>query len=331
MRRGPHGYAPAPGFLAERLAAMPELKDPQLPDTELLEFEPLLDSSDITPTDWERMARVLAARVDDFDGFVVLHGTDTMAYSASALSFLLEGWNKPVVMTGSQIPLVEVRSDARENLITSLLLAARDDLTEVCLYLNGVVLRGNRSTKVSTSGFAAFESPNEVPMGEVGIGIVMRPGALRPPASPPVHVRPLDANLTVACLRLFPGIQAGLLRNVLQPPIRGLVLETFGAGNAPVRDDALLASLAEATKRGVVIVNCTQCLRGRVDMEGYAGGNALARVGVISGSDMTPEAALAKLVWLLSQDLPKAEIERLMRTDLRGELTEAPAASHRVS
>lgn len=320
MRRGEHGYAPDPGYLAERLAALPELSDPALPETTLEEFDPLLDSSDMVPADWERIARVLERRYHEFDGFVVLHGTDTLAYSASALAFLLEGLGKPVIVTGSQIPLAELRNDARDNLITSLLLAARDDIAEVCVYAGGTLLRGVRATKVSAYGFDAFTSPNEAPLASVGVDVRVRPGALRPGGRGPVRVRPLR-DVRVAALRLFPGVQAEFLRTVLQPPLRGLVLETYGAGNAPSRDPALHRALAEATARGVVVVNCSQCLRGRVDMEGYATGAALARVGVVSGGDMTAEAALTKLIWLLGQDLPPDEVARLIQTDLRGERT----------
>lgn len=320
MRRGEQGYAPAPGYLAERLAAMPELDDTALPVTGLEEFAPLLDSSDMGPADWERIARVLEARYAEFDGFVVLHGTDTLAYSASALSFLLEGLAKPVIVTGSQIPLAEVRSDARENLITSLLLASRDDIAEVCVYAGGSLMRGVRATKVSASGFEAFASPNESPLATVGVDVRIRPGALRPPQPGGLQVHPLR-DVRVAALRLFPGIQAELVGTVLQAPLRGLVLETYGAGNAPARDPRLLEAFAEATARGVVVVNCTQCLRGRVDMTGYATGAALSRAGVVSGVDMTPEAALAKLLWLLSRGLPPEEVARLVQRDLRGELS----------
>ncbi len=320
MRRGPGGYAPAPGHLTQLLARMPSLSDPALPETELQEFAPLLDSSDMAPADWERIARVLAERYDHFDGFVVLHGTDTMAYSASALSFLLEGLAKPVIVTGSQIPLEEVRSDARENLVTALLLAARAELHEVALFMNAQLLRGNRATKVSASGFDAFASPNQPPLGRVGVELELRHELLLPPQPGPLRVRPLRA-VAVAALRLFPGMSAELLRNVLRPPLRGLVLETYGAGNAPSREPELLDALRDAARRGVVVVNCTQCLRGRVDMSGYATGAALARAGVISGSDMTAEAALSKLIWLLSQELEPAEVRALMQRDLRGELS----------
>lgn len=320
MRRGPRGFEPEAGHLAALLARMPELDDPGLPSFELVEFEPLLDSADMEPKDWERIARAVHEHYASFDGFVVLHGTDTMAYTASALSFLLDGLGRPVVLTGAQIPLAEARSDARENLVTSLLLAARDDLAEVCLYLNGVILRGNRSTKVSASGFDAFTSPNEPPLGTAGVTLELRRGGPRPPQPGPLTVTPL-AEVPVAALRLFPGMRSDLLRTLLAAPVAGLVLETYGSGNAPQRDEALFEVLGDATERGTVIVNCTQCLRGRVDMGGYVGGDRLREAGVISGSDMTAEAALTKLIWLLSLELDGAEVKRRMQLDLRGELT----------
>lgn len=323
MRRGERGYAPSPGHLAELLRGMPELDDPAIPEFELLEFDPLLDSADMVPADWERIANRIAERYPHVDGVVVLHGTDTMAFTASALSYLLEGLAKPVIVTGSQLPLAEARSDARENLIAALQLAARNDLHEVCIYFNGKLLRGNRSTKVSASGYDAFDSPNEAPLGSVGVDVTLRPGAARPPQTGPLRVHPVR-DVTVAALRLFPGIRGELLRNVLQPPVQGVVLETYGAGNAPTRDVGLLEAVREATTRGVVVVNCTQCLHGRVDMRGYATGAALLEAGVVSGADMTPEAALSKLIWLLSSDLPRAEVARRMQQDTRGELTTAP-------
>lgn len=320
MKRGERGYEPLAGHLARLLAAMPELSSPRLPAMELLEFEPLLDSSDMVPADWLRMARTIESHYDDFDGFVVLHGTDTLAYTSSALSFLLEGLRKPVVVTGSQVPLAELRSDARENLLNALLLAAREDLHEVCVCFGGRLMRGNRVTKVSSSGFDGFESPNELELAHLGVDIEMRPGALREPQAGALAVHDL-LDVTVAAIRLFPGINALFLENVLRDPVRGLVLETYGAGNAPSRDAALLALLREATARGVVVVNITQCLRGRVDMDGYATGSALKSAGVVSGLDMTPEAALAKLIWLLGKGLDAGEVRCLVPRNLRGELT----------
>ena len=320
MRRGERGYEPASGHLASLLAGLPEMASADLPEFELLEFEPLLDSSDMLPRDWLRLARTIEANYAAFDGFVVLHGTDTLAYSASALSFLLDGLGKPVILTGSQVPLVELRSDARENLITSLLLAARLDLHEVCVCFGGVLLRGNRSTKVSAGGFDAFSSPNEPELARIGVDIEFRPGALRPAGSGNLVVPGL-LDVTVAALRLFPGISARLLENAMREPVSGVALETYGAGNAPGRDPELLAAIAAATARGVVVVNITQCLRGRVDMSGYATGAALREAGVVSGEDMTPEAALSKLIWLLGRGLEPDEVRRLIPSDLRGELT----------
>ena len=320
MRRGVAGFETEPGNLARLLARLPELDDPAMPGLELVEFQPLLDSSDMVPADWLRIARAIEASYQDVDGFVVLHGTDTLAYTASALSFMLEGLGKPVIITGSQVPLGELRSDARENLVASALLATRSDLHEVCVFFGGKLFRGNRVTKVSASGFDAFDSPNEAVLAEVGVDIVLGPADPRASQGDAVHVHDL-AEVSVAAVRLFPGIEPQLLRTMLSRPVQGVVLETYGAGNAPRRDGALLEVIAEATGRGVVIVNCTQCLRGRVDMSGYATGAALAGAGVVSGADMTPEAALAKLIWLLGRGLPPAEVSDQLGRNLRGELT----------
>lgn len=319
MRRDADGaYAPAPGALAAALARLPELDRAPLPELALLEFEPLLDSSDMRPEDWQRVADALVERLPQHAGAVVLHGTDTMAYTASALSFLLQGLDRPVILTGSQIPLAEVRSDARENLITALLLACEGRLREVAVYMNGALLRGNRCTKVSASGFDAFASPNLPALADVGVEIVWRDALLRPAGEGGLRrlrLRPVE----VVALRLFPGVGGATLRQVLQAPVRGAVLETYGSGNAPSRDPDLLAALAEASERGVVIVNVTQCLRGSVRMGAYAAGRALQAAGVVSGGDMTAEAALAKLTVLLSQALAPSEVAARLAADLAGE------------
>jgi L-asparaginase len=325
MRKTRDGYAPAPGYLQEQMRRLPELEDPLLPECVVGEYEPLLDSSNMVPRDWLKIASDIHARYADHDGFVVLHGTDTMAYTASALPFMFEGLAKPVILTGSQIPLCEVRSDARENLVTALLIASDPRVTEVCLYFGGQLLRGCRAVKANADGFDAFASPNEPPLGVAGLDIEIDYDRVRPPSgaafrlSAPVGTPAGDH--VVASLRIFPGISATLVRHVLQPPLRGLVLEAYGVGNAPDRDGELLEVLREATARGLVVVICTQCLRGTVDLGDYATGSALARAGVVSGYDLTAEAALAKMFHLFQQGHAPEEVKALMPTDLRGELT----------
>ena len=327
MKKTREGYAPAPGHLQEQMRRIPELEDAAVPEYALSEYQPLLDSANMVPADWLKIATDIHARYDDHDGFVVLHGTDTMAYTASALPFLFEGLAKPVVLTGSQIPLSQVRNDARENLITALLVAADPRVTEVCLYFGGRLLRGCRAVKVNADGFDAFASPNFPPLGVAGIDIEIDYPRLRPPAGQafrllaPAGAHAAGGEPVVAALRIFPGMSATLVRNVLQPPLRGLVLEAYGVGNAPDRDHALLDALADATARGLVIVSVTQCLRGTVDLGDYATGSALARAGVVSGYDLTAEAALAKLFHLLHQGHPPDRVKALLQADLRGELT----------
>ena len=324
------GYTPVRGSLQKQMADMPELRHPSMPSYRIHEYEPLLDSSNMTPAEWVKIARDIASVYDSYDGFVVLHGTDTMAYTTSALPFLLSGLAKPVIVTGSQIPLCEVRNDARENLITSLLIAASHDVPEVCLYFGGKLLRGCRATKVSADGFAAFDSPNVPPLGTVGVDIEINRDLVRkPPRRAKLRVDELKRAPVVSALRLFPGISPELVRNILRPPLQGLVLETYGVGNGPDQDAAFIAALYEATSRGVVIVDCTQCLEGTVDLTDYAAGSALARAGVISGADMTAEAALTKLYYLFSRGFESERVEREMQRDLRGEMTQRANATAR--
>ena len=321
MNRTRDGYSVVTGYLQQQMESMPEFKHPTMPEFTIHEYEPLLDSSNMTPREWVKIAQDIAANYDAYDGFVVLHGTDTMAYTASALPFMLDGLAKPVIITGSQIPLCEVRNDARENLITSLLIASQHELPEVCLYFGGKLLRGCRAVKVSADGFAAFDSPNFPPLGTVGIDIEINwPFVRRPPGGARLRVQELRSPV-VSALRLFPGISPELVRNVLRPPLQGLVLEAYGVGNGPDQNRAFITALEEATRRGVVIVDCTQCLEGTVDLSEYATGSSLARAGVISGFDMTAEAALAKLYYLFSRGDAPGKVKREMQRDLCGELT----------
>lgn len=321
MQRTRSGYRPHSGSLQRQMAEMPELRHASMPSYTVHEYEPLLDSSNMTPVEWVKIARDVASNYERYDGFVVLHGTDTMAYTASALPFLLAGLRKPVIITGSQIPLCEIRNDARENLITSLMLASSYAIPEVCLYFGGKLLRGCRATKVSADGFAAFDSPNFPPLGNVGIDMDVNWDLVRRARGAKRISVPELRRPVVSALRLFPGISPELVRNVLRPPLQGLVLEAYGVGNGPDQDEGFIDALTDATKRGVVIVDCTQCLEGTVDLHEYATGSALARAGVISGFDMTAEAALAKLYFLFGRGYAPERVKADMGRDLRGELT----------
>ena len=324
MRATGSGFAPEPGDLLRRIRALPELDAPGMPDITLEECDPLLDSADMQPSDWLRMAERIEANYERFDGFVILHGTDTMAYTASALPFMLRGLAKPVILTGAQIPIGRVRSDARDNLVTSLAIAARGDVPEVCVYFAEKLMRGCRTVKVNADGLDAFSSPNFPALGEAGIEIRIRHELVRRPGEhlDALHVQPLDGPV-VAALRLFPGISARMLDNFLRPPLQGLVLETYGVGNGPARDKEFLAALRRATggPEPIVVVATSQCVRGTVDHSGYATGTALRDAGVRSGRDMTSEAALAKLYYLIRCGHTPAEIARLVEQDLVGELT----------
>ncbi|KAI8372952.1 asparaginase-domain-containing protein [Radiomyces spectabilis] len=286
----------------------------------VLEYEPLLDSSNMTMSDWVRIAADVEANYQLYDAFIVLHGTDTMAYTASALSFMLEELGKTVIITGSQVPLTEVRNDAVENLLGALTIAGHFVIPEVTLYFGKKLYRGNRTSKISAVDFEAFDSPNLAPLVDVGINIDVRwPLVLRPTQIAKFQAHK-QLNTNVASLRLFPGINETTVRAFLAAPIQGVVLETYGAGNAPSRPD-LLAAIKEACDRGVVIVNCTQCRKGLVN-DAYATGKQLALIGVVAGADMTPECALTKLSYLLGKTPNDPDqVRRMMTKNLRGELT----------
>lgn len=320
MKRTPEGYAPAPGYLKHRMSMMPELSDPTMPDYVIHEYAPLLDSSEMTPENWLKIAQDIADNYDKYNGFIVLHGTDTMAYTASALSFMFNGLQKPVIITGSQIPFCEIRNDAGENLITALIIAADYAIPEVSLYFGNRLLRGCRSVKVNADGFDAFDSPNFLPLGIAGIDIEVNWDLIQDVSNSTDRlIVQKFIETSVGTLRLFPGISADIISNILRPPIKGLVLETYGVGNAP-RNSDFIEALKSAVKRGVVIVNCTQCLKGTVSSV-YATGSALAKAGVISGFDMTTEAALAKLFYLFSAGYESEQVKEEMQKNLRGEMT----------
>lgn len=315
-----HGYAPAKGYMQTALATIPALSHPEIPEYVIKDYQPLLDSSNMSMNDWNQIAADISKDYTQFDGFVVFHGTDTMAYTASALSFMLENLGKPVIVTGSQIPLSEVRNDAVDNIITSLWLAAHQPINEVCIYFNQHLLRGNRAQKISAQRFNAFDSPNFPHLASIGITIELHQNLLLPSPAQTFSLQTIRPH-AIANLRLFPGFVTDVLDYLLQQPLQGLILETYGAGNAPNNDPRFLNLLQEGVKRGIVIVNCTQCQQGRVEMSQYATGNTLKQAGLISGHDMTLEAAHCKLLYLFSKNPAVDEVKRLMETSLCGELT----------
>ncbi len=321
MRRTADGYQPQPGFLKQQMTQIPELADPAMPEYEIFEFEPVLDSANMTPSDWRRIAEEIKRCYERFDGFLILHGTDTMAYTASALAFMLRGLTKSVILTGSQLPLCELRNDARENLMTAMILASRFSIPEVCIFFGSRLLRGCRATKGSTSLFEAFDSPNFAPLGIAGTDIEVFHERIRPiDLAAKFQVLALS-EIRVATIRLFPGLSASVVQHILSQPLQALILQTYGVGNGPTNNQALMDAIADATKRGVVIVNLTQCPQGHVAMAEYATGGGLAQAGVVSGVDMTFEAALTKLQSLFSQGFSADEVRGKIPVDLVGELT----------
>ncbi|MCP1340081.1 asparaginase [Idiomarina sp. M1R2S28] len=319
MKKSAQGYVPVAGHLSWCVENMPEFFRDEMPEFTINEYSPLMDSSNMTPSDWVTIARDIEQNYDDYDGFVILHGTDTMAYTASALSFMLQNLSKPVIVTGSQIPLAALRSDGQTNLLNSLYVAANYPIPEVGLFFNNTLYRGNRSTKADANGFNAFASPNYPSLLEAGIQIQLNAGELSEPSNQPLKVIEMTPQ-PIGVVMLYPGISAEIIRNQLQQPVKAMILQSYGVGNAP-QDEALLSSLKAGIDQGITILNCTQCFRGRVNMDGYATGNALAEIGIVSGSDMTIEAALTKLHYLLSQDLSLSKMQKLLQKNLRGELT----------
>lgn len=315
-----HGYEPVSGYVAMVLSQVPALQHSDMPEYVIKEYQPLLDSSNMTVHEWNRIAQDIADEYANYDGFIIFHGTDTMAYTASALSFMLENLHKPVIITGSQIPLSELRNDAIDNVITSLWLCAHQPINEVCIYFNQRLLRGNRTQKVSAQQFNAFDSPNYPHLAAIGINIELHEQLLLAPSTKDFNLQTITPHF-IANFRLFPGFASEVLAYILEQPIRGLIIETYGAGNAQNNDPYFLSLLQKACARGVIIVNCTQCQQGKVTMSQYATGSTLQQAGLISGHDMTPEAAHCKLLYLLSKNLDTSHIKQLMEADLCGELS----------
>jgi len=316
------GYQPKSGYFAGELKGIRDLYAKGMPEWDLIEYDPLLDSSNITYVEWNHIAETIRENYERYDGFVILHGTDTMAYSASALSFMLEGLKKPVIFTGSQIPLCELRSDGRDNLITSLMIAAEGVVHEVCLYFGNHLLRGNRASKTSADGLIAFSSPNYPVLAKAGITIDYFPSRFQPLPKEPFRVTEMKPA-SIGVIKLFPGIQFELFAPIVNGNLQGLVLETFGTGNIPNYDEALPPLISKAIDNGTAVVVCTQCQQGTVRLGTYETSSELAKAGATSGYNMTTEATVTKLQYLFSKGFSASAIREWMESDLRGELSKA--------
>lgn len=291
------------------------------------QFDPPLDSSDMEPSLWAKLVKIIAYNYDNYDGFVILHGTDTMSYTASALSFMLENLNKPVILTGSQLPIGTLRTDGKENLITAIEIAAAKNsdgtpiVPEVCIFFENHLMRGNRTGKINAEHFNAFRSFNYPPLAKAGIHIKYEPHLiLKPDPSKPLKPHYLlDTNVVI--LTLFPGLSESIVNSLLHVPgLKAVILKTYGSGNAPQKE-WFIRQIKEAIDRGIIIVNITQCTSGIVEMERYETGIKLPQAGVISGYDSTPEAAVTKLMFLLGHELTHMEIRIKMNSCLAGEIT----------
>lgn len=288
-------------------------------------FEPIIDSSNMNPEIWVELANIIESSYENYDGFVVLHGSDTMAYTASAISFMLENLNKPVIFTGSQLPLGVLRTDGRENFITAIeIAAAKDDETpvvpEVCIYFENKLLRANRTVKYNASFFNAFVSGNYPPLAEVGVYIKYNRNNILKPNFKKLKVHK-NMDQSVGVLKLFPGISNEFIKSILENEgMKALVLETFGSGNAPT-EKTFLDLLKKATDKGLIILNVSQCVTGTVEQGKYETSMALKKMGVISGKDISSEAALTKLMYLFGRYDVTLKVEALLQKSIRGELT----------
>ena len=326
MKIDPQTQALAPFDFSHILEEVPELMKFGY-KLDSYSFDPAIDSSDANIPFWRELARIIEENYDKYDGFVVLHGTDTMSYTASVLSFMLENLDKPVVFTGSQLPIGMLRTDGKENLISSIeIAAARDEeeralVPEVCVYFESQLYRGNRTTKYNAENFRAFRSANYPVLADVGIHIRFNPELIRYPKWGKKFKVNYDLDPNVAIVKVVPGMNINMLSILTKVEgLRGVILETFGSGNAPTNDE-FLGAVRVLVDKGLIVVNVTQCHAGRVDMDAYATGIALKNIGVISGEDSTIEAALAKLYFLLGKYSENSDIIEGLKKNIRGEIS----------
>lgn len=327
MKEDPAVQALRPFDFSQILEEVPELRKFAY-RIDAYTFDPLIDSSDVEPSIWTEIAGLIEERYDSYDGFVILHGTDTMAYSASALSFMIEGLTKPVIFTGSQLPIGAPRTDGKENLISAVEIAAAKDndghaiVPEVCICFDNVLIRGNRATKVNSDNFRAFRSFNLAPLAEAGISIRYNTALIRRPASweaSPTFHKTLDTRVSI--LKIHPGITPDVVRNILcGEGTRAVIIETYGAGNAP-SSEWFLSIVKEASATGKILLNVTQCSAGSVNMDIYATGKSLKGAGVMNGFDSTTESALGKLFFLLGESQDNEFVKHYLDEDLRGEIS----------
>ena len=326
MIEDPQSHALRPFDFTHLMENVPKIK---MLDYEIdnIQFNPPIDSSDMNPEHWKSIVRAIDENYSRYDGFVILHGTDTMAYTASALSFMLENLAKPVIITGSQLPIGEVRTDGEENLITALQIAAARDakgrpmVSEVAILFESYLWRGNRSTKRSADNFNAFRSNNYPELAKIGLGIQFREASLANPAPTESLVAHYNLDTDIAVIDLFPGLNERVFRHQLDAPgLKAIVLRTYGTGNSPTAP-WFIEALRETSARGVVIVNVTQCVNGGVHPGKYIAGDLLLGAGVISGHDITVEAALAKLMFLFGEGLEPEEVRRRFVIPIAGEMT----------